>query len=58
MGWCGVRSGAAPMSLDQVLISLILAAVFGLFLWGRWRYDVVAVLALVSATVLGLVPTA
>ncbi len=46
------------MSLDQVLISLILAAVFGLFLWGRWRYDVVAVLALVSATVLGLVPMA
>jgi di/tricarboxylate transporter len=46
------------MSLDQILISLILAAVFGLFLWGRWRYDVVAVLALVTATVLGLVPMA
>ena len=45
------------MTLDQVLISLILAGVFGLFLWGRWRYDVVAILALVTATVLGLVPT-
>ncbi len=51
-------SGDAAMTLDQVLISLILAAVFGLFLWGRWRYDVVAVLALVVATLLGIVPMA
>ncbi|MCZ6495038.1 MAG: SLC13 family permease [Alphaproteobacteria bacterium] len=44
------------MTLDQILISAIILAVFGLFLWGRWRYDVVAVLALATATLLGIVP--
>ncbi|MEE8284525.1 MAG: SLC13 family permease, partial [Alphaproteobacteria bacterium] len=44
------------MTLDQILISAIILAVFGLFLWGRWRYDVVAVLALAAATLLGIVP--
>ncbi len=44
------------MTLDQILISAIIAAVLGLFLWGRWRYDVVAVLALVTATLSGIVP--
>lgn len=44
------------MTLDQLIISLILLAVLGLFLWGRWRYDVVAILALVTATLSGVVP--
>ncbi|MEE8084236.1 MAG: SLC13 family permease [Alphaproteobacteria bacterium] len=44
------------MTLDQILISAIILAVFGLFLWGRWRYDVVAVLALATATLSGIVP--
>jgi di/tricarboxylate transporter len=44
------------MTLDQTLISVILLTVLGLFLWGRWRYDVVAVLALVTATLSGVVP--
>lgn len=44
------------MTLDQILISAIILTVFGLFLWGRWRYDVVAVLALATATLSGLVP--
>ena len=34
------------MSADQVTISLIIILTFGLFIWGRWRYDVIAVVAL------------
>ena len=43
------------MTLDQSLITAILIAAFALFLWGRWRHDVVAILALVTATAAGLV---
>ncbi|MDX1483582.1 MAG: SLC13 family permease [Alphaproteobacteria bacterium] len=46
------------MTFDQILISSVLFVVFGLFLWGRWRYDVVAFLALIVAVMLGLVPSA
>ena len=34
------------MSTDQVAISLIIIITFGLFVWGRWRYDIVSVVAL------------
>ena len=34
------------MSADQVAISLIIILTFGLFIWGRWRYDVIAIVAL------------
>jgi len=44
------------MTLDQSLITALLVTVLGLFLWGRWRHDVVAFLALVTAALLGLVP--
>ena len=39
----------------QILISVILCGALVLFLWGRWRHDVVAFLALIIAVVLGLV---
>jgi di/tricarboxylate transporter len=39
-------------------ILLILAATVGLFIWGRWRYDVVALAALLACVVAGLVPAA
>ncbi|HJM51015.1 MAG TPA: SLC13 family permease [Alphaproteobacteria bacterium] len=45
------------MSLDQVLITAILVAVFALFARGPWRYDVVAFAALLLAVLLGVVPT-
>ena len=35
---------------------LILLALFLLLVWGRWRYDVVAFLALMAAVVTGIVP--
>jgi len=44
------------MLIDQILISAIILISLGLFIWGKWRTDVVALLALFSAMVLGLVP--
>jgi di/tricarboxylate transporter len=45
------------MTLDQFLILALLAALLGLFVWGRFRYDLVALAGLMAAAVLGLVPT-
>jgi di/tricarboxylate transporter len=45
------------MTFDQIALFTIFAAVFGMFLWGRFRYDIVAFSALMIAVVLGLVPT-
>ncbi|UWS78592.1 SLC13 family permease [Phaeobacter sp. G2] len=45
------------MTFEQTALFAIFAAVFGLFLWGRFRYDIVAFSALMIAVVLGLVPT-
>lgn len=44
------------MGQDQIILLAILTFVFCLFLWERWRFDVVAFLALVVSTLLGLVP--
>ena len=45
------------MTFDQIALFTLFAAVFALFLWGRFRYDLVAFAALMLAVVLGLVPT-
>jgi len=34
------------MSLDQISIILIIILTFSLFVWGKWRYDIVAIIAL------------
>jgi di/tricarboxylate transporter len=44
------------VTTEQAMILGLLAATLGLFLWGRWRHDVVALAALLAATVAGLVP--
>lgn len=44
------------MSQDQGLIFAILAVTVGLFLWGRWRHDIVALAALLACVIAGLVP--
>ncbi|WP_024462342.1 SLC13 family permease [Marinimicrobium sp. LS-A18] len=44
------------MTLDQTLILSILAASIGLFLWGRWRHDMVALAALLACVFTGLIP--
>ena len=45
-----------PLAPDQKLILALLAVLLALFLWRRWRHDVVALAGLVAAVVLGLVP--
>ncbi len=45
------------MTVDQILTLLLLGVVVTLFIWGRWRVDVVAMLALVATVPLGLVPS-
>ncbi|MEX2642522.1 MAG: SLC13 family permease [Acetobacterales bacterium] len=45
------------MTIDQSLLFALIAAVLGLLVWGRWRYDLVAFAALMAALLLGLVPT-
>ncbi|MEL7459460.1 MAG: SLC13 family permease [Pseudomonadota bacterium] len=46
------------MSTDQILLFALFGAVFGMLLWGRFRYDLIAFGALMIAVVLGLVPGA
>ncbi|TDK21066.1 SLC13 family permease [Luteimonas aestuarii] len=43
------------MHTDQLLILLILACTVALFLWGRWRHDMVAGAALLACVGVGLV---
>lgn len=43
------------MTYDQTLIMAVLAAAIGMFLWGRWRHDMVAMGALVACVLCGLV---
>ena len=44
------------MNEDQVIILGILAATMAMFLWGRWRHDMVAAGALLACVLAGLVP--
>jgi len=41
---------------DQVVLFAIIGGLFLLLAWGRWRYDVVALLALLVSVIFGLVP--
>lgn len=42
--------------VDQGLILAVLAATVGMFLWGKWRHDMVAMGALLACVAVGLVP--
>lgn len=44
------------MTMDQLSIIVILITALVLFVWGRWRYDIVALVTLFSCILLGLVP--
>ncbi len=46
------------MTTDQTILFGLFGAVFGLLIWGRFRYDLVAFSALMAAVVLGVVPAA
>lgn len=42
--------------LEQILISSIIVATLIFFIKGKWRYDVIAMIALFTATIFGLIP--
>ena len=44
------------MNFDQIVISAILCIALVLFVWGRWRYDLVAMFCLIVAVLFGVVP--
>ena len=44
------------MTTDQSLLFGLLLFVFVFLIWGRWRYDLVAFVALIAALMLGVVP--
>jgi di/tricarboxylate transporter len=44
------------MTHDQFIIVGIIGSTMAMFLWGRWRHDVIAVGALIASVVAGLVP--
>ncbi len=44
------------MQNNQILILAILAVTVGMFLWGRWRHDMLAIGALLACVVTGLLP--
>ncbi|SHE50005.1 Di-and tricarboxylate transporter [Ruegeria intermedia] len=44
------------MTTDQIILFALFIAVFGLLLWGRFRYDLVAFAALMVGVILGVVP--
>jgi di/tricarboxylate transporter len=43
------------MALDQGAVFGVLAAAMVFFIWGRWRYDIVAVVALLSLVLTGVI---
>jgi di/tricarboxylate transporter len=45
------------MTTAQAQVLVILAATVGMFLWGRWRHDMVALGSLLACVAAGLVPT-
>lgn len=46
------------MSTDQGLVFAVLAATLGLLVWNRWRYDIVALGALLALVLAGVIPAA
>ena len=44
------------MAADQIFLLVLLLTILVLFAWGRWRYDVIAFVALLVATLVGTVP--
>jgi di/tricarboxylate transporter len=44
------------LTWQQIFVFAVLAMTLGLFIWGRWRYDIVALLALVAVLLARIVP--
>ena len=46
------------MTLDQMIAFGVLLGALALFVWGKWRYDLVALAALIVVTLAGLIDPA
>lgn len=44
------------MTTQQILAFSVIALMMAVFMWGRFRYDVVACCALIAAVAVGIVP--
>jgi len=44
------------VTIEQIYVFAVILGTLGLFIWGRWRYDVVALIALVAVLLGGIVP--
>lgn len=44
------------MNTQQLVVFGVLAATLGMFVWNRWRYDVVSIAALLVVAITGIVP--
>ncbi len=44
--------------MDEIIVFAVLALALALFVVGRWRYDIVAIVALLILTIAGIVPAA
>lgn len=51
------RIGGSRLTYDQLTLIAVLVATVGMFLWGRFRHDVVALAALLACVATGLVPS-
>ena len=45
------------MTYEQTTLFIILGLAMAGFIWGRWRYDLVAFGALMAAVIFGVVPS-
>jgi len=46
----------AVVTADQIIILVLLAVMVAMFVWGKWRHDMVAMAALLACVLAGLVP--
>ena len=52
----GERQRSKPVTGAQAFVFAVLGTALVLFVWGRWRYDIVAVAALLAVVLGGIVP--
>lgn len=45
-----------PMTQDQILTFAVIGITVALFVWNRWRFDIVAMASLFAAVLVGIVP--
>jgi len=50
------QQGSTDLTFQQGLSFAVLAGTMALFIWGRWRYDMVAVAGLLAGLLVGVVP--